>query len=185
MNMTSSIPSLTFALICIVTVPAVVVAEDWPQLLGNAQHSGDASHASLQPSLGIVAAIPCTDAILASPVVSDGKVFVVDGSGVVFAIDTQTLKVVWKFSTRGGSGNCNNVAAPAVVGKFVHVGTMAGYYYVLDRDTGAVVKEIDCREPIFSVAGGRRPNIESILRHSEHACMRLSPTVKLPGRGTL
>ena len=47
-------------------------------------------------------------------------------------------------------GNCNNVAAPAVVGKYVHVGTMAGYYYVLDRDSGAVVKEIDCGEPIFA-----------------------------------
>ena len=30
------------------------------------------------------------------------------------------------------------------------MGTTAGYYYVLDRDSGAVVKEIDCREPIFS-----------------------------------
>ncbi len=52
------------------------------------------------------------------------------------AIDTDTLQVRWKFATRGGAGNCNNVAAPAVVGNFVHVGTMAGYYYVLDRDSG-------------------------------------------------
>jgi outer membrane protein assembly factor BamB len=57
---------------------------------------------------------------------------------------------VWQFATRGGLGNCNNVAAPAVAGKYVHIGTTAGYYYVLDRDTGAVVKEIDCREPVFS-----------------------------------
>jgi hypothetical protein len=31
---------------------------------------------------------------------------------------------------------CNNVAAPAVIGKYLHVGTTAGYYYVLDRNTG-------------------------------------------------
>ncbi|MEO2008697.1 MAG: PQQ-binding-like beta-propeller repeat protein, partial [Pirellulaceae bacterium] len=47
-------------------------------------------------------------------------------------------------------GNCNNVAAPALVGKYVHVATMAGYYYVLDCDSGSVVKEIDCREPLFA-----------------------------------
>ncbi|TXT22050.1 MAG: cell surface protein/lipoprotein, partial [Planctomycetota bacterium] len=70
--------------------------------------------------------------------------------GVVFAIDATTLKVVWKFATRGGAGNCNNVAAPAIVEKYLHVGTAAGIYYVLDRQTGAVVREIDCHEPILS-----------------------------------
>ena len=126
------------------------LAEDWPQLQGNALRSGNAPRTVIQTPLGLMAAIPTTDAVLASPVVSDGKAFVVDGSGVVFAIDTQTLNVVWKFSSRGGAGNCNNVAAPAVVGRFVHVGTMAGYYYVLDRASGAIVKEIDCGEPVFT-----------------------------------
>ena len=81
---------------------------------------------------------------------SHGKVFVMDGSGVVFAFDTSTHKEVWRFRTRGGLGNCNNVATPAVAGQYLHIGTTAGYYYVLDRATGAVVKEIDCQEPIFS-----------------------------------
>ena len=55
-------------------------------------------------------------------------------------------------------GNCNNVAAPAVVGEYLHVGTIAGYYYVFEAATGRVVKEIDCREPIFSApaVGERR-----------------------------
>lgn len=135
---------------CVAFCDMTAVAEDWPQLLGNARRSGNAPHVSLQMPLGLVAAIPLTDAVMASPVVSGGKVFVVDGSGVVFAIDTQTLEVVWKFATRGGPGNCNNVSAPAIVGKYLHIGTMAGYYYILDRDTGAVVKEIDCAEPIFA-----------------------------------
>ena len=68
----------------------------------------------------------------------------------MFAIDAETLKVVWRFATRGGAGNCNNVASPAVVGDYVHVGTTAGLYYVLNRETGAVVREIDCQEPLFS-----------------------------------
>jgi outer membrane protein assembly factor BamB len=129
---------------------ATGVANDWPQLLGNRLRSGDASTVSLKSPLGLVAAIPLTDAALASPVVSDGKAFVVDASGVVFAIDTKTHKILWKFATSGGAGNCNNVAAPAVVGKYLHVGTMAGNYFVLDRDSGAVVRMIDCAEPVFA-----------------------------------
>ncbi len=97
-----------------------------------------------------MAAVPLTDAIYASPVVSDGIVYVIDGAGVVFAIDVETQEVQWRFATKGGKGNCNNVAAPAVVGDYLHVGTTAGYYYVLDRESGDVVKEIDCREPVFA-----------------------------------
>ena len=117
---------------------------------GRCIRSGNRPDEVINSPLGLVAAIPLTDGLYASPVISDGKVFVMDGSGVVFAIDAGTQKVLWKFATAGGAGNCNNVAAPAVVGNYLHVGTTAGYYYVLDKDTGKVVKTIDCREPIFS-----------------------------------
>ena len=147
---------LTIACTLLGTLPCLTA--EYAQLQGNALRSGNVPAEVLKPALGLVAAIPTSDAIFASPVVSEGKVFVVDGSGVVFAIDAATQEVVWKFKTRGGAGNCNNVAAPAVVGKFVHVGTTAGYYYVLDRESGSVVAEIDCGEPIFSApaVGGDR-----------------------------
>ena len=125
-------------------------AEQWTQFQGDALRSGNAPEVSLQNSMGLVAAVPLTDGIFAAPVVSDRQIIVVDGSGVVFAIDATTMKNVWRFATRGGPGNCNNVSTPAIAGEYVHVGTTAGYYYVLDRDSGALVKEIDCREPIFS-----------------------------------
>lgn len=133
-------------------------AADWPQLQGNAHRSGNAPSETLSSSLGLKAAIPMTDAILASPVIAEGKLFVVDASGVVTAMDKDTLEVSWKFTTRGGNGNCNNVAAPAVIGEYLHVGTMAGYYYVLRCDTGELIAEIDCGEPIFAapVAGSDR-----------------------------
>lgn len=128
----------------------LLFADEWPQLQGNAARSGNVPSAVLNTPIGLMAAIPTTDALLAAPVVSDGRVYVVDGAGVVFAIDTRTHETVWRFSTRGGRGNCNNVAAPAVAGDYVHVGTMAGFYYVLDAETGALVKEIDCGEPVFA-----------------------------------
>ncbi|MDA0807696.1 MAG: PQQ-binding-like beta-propeller repeat protein [Planctomycetota bacterium] len=124
--------------------------KNWPQLQGNAQRSGDVADEALSETLGLAASFALSDGIYASPVVSDGTVYVIDGSGTVFAFNVDSLKVKWKFATKGGPGNCNNVAAPAVVGSYLHVGTTAGYYYVLDLETGSVVKQIDLQEPVFS-----------------------------------
>jgi outer membrane protein assembly factor BamB len=141
---------------CLLVVPLVIcaavsqAAESWPQHSGNPLRSGNAPQAAIDTPLGLLGALPLTDGLYTSPVVADGTVYVVDGSGVVSAIDAASLKPLWTFATKGGTGNCNNVASPAVAGQYLHVGTMAGYYYVLDRATGRVVREIDCQEPIFS-----------------------------------
>jgi outer membrane protein assembly factor BamB len=143
------LPAFTLAFFVTYCVVAHAV-NDWTQLKGDALRSGNGAELSIDGPVGLVAAVPLTDAIFTAPVVSEGKVFVVDGSGVVMAIDATTHEVAWKFATRGGPGNCNNVASPAVVGDYLHVGTAAGFYYVLNCESGAVVKEIDCGEPVFA-----------------------------------
>lgn len=148
----------TFAFALWLNASLTFANDSWPQFQGDALRSGNASTAEIPARLGLVGTVPLTDGIYTSPAVADGTVYVVDGSGVVFAIDAKTLAVKWKFATRGGPGNCNNVSSPAVVDKYLHLGTMAGYYYVLDRATGAVVRELDCREAIFcspAVGAGR------------------------------
>ncbi|MCA9177811.1 MAG: PQQ-binding-like beta-propeller repeat protein [Planctomycetales bacterium] len=125
-------------------------ADAWPQLLGSATRSGNAPHAELPQRLSLLAAVPMTDGVYASPVVEGETVYVLDGAGAVTAIDTQTWKVRWRFQTEGGAGNCNQVAAPALIGDYLHIGTTAGYYYVLDKRDGSVVKRIDLAEPVFS-----------------------------------
>jgi outer membrane protein assembly factor BamB len=135
---------LTFAVF-----PAL--AEDWPQFMFNSAHSGNAADRDIDVEhLGLQGTVAMSDGIYTSPVVADGKVFVVDGSGLCACFDAATLKEVWKFQSKGGKQNVNNVSSPAIVGKYLHFGTTAGYYYVLDRATGAVVAEIDVHEPIFS-----------------------------------
>lgn len=125
--------------------------EDWPQLQFDAGHSGNAPHARIEADkLKLEGAIPLTDAIQASPVVAGGKIYAIDGSGAVFCIDLSTLTVEWKVQTSGGKQNCNNVAAPAVIGDNLHVGTTAGVYYVLNRHTGETIRTIDCEDAIFS-----------------------------------
>lgn len=156
--------SFTLLLPFLLSAAAARAGDDWPQLQGDALRSGNAPGAALTTPLGLAGSVPLTDGVYAAPVVADGKVFVVDGSGVVTALDGQSLRVLWRFATRGGPGNCNNVAAPAVIGKYLHVGTTAGYVHVLDRDTGAVVREVDCREPIFSspAAGADRVYVATL-----------------------
>lgn len=126
-------------------------AEDWPQFMFNAAHSGNAAQIDLDVGkLDLQGAVAMTDGIYTSPVVASGKVYVVDGSGCAACFDAKTLKELWRFQSKGGKQNVNNVSSPAIAGKWLHFGTTAGFYYVLDRDSGTVVAEIDCGEPIFS-----------------------------------
>ncbi len=140
------------------TAAAQQEAEDWLQFKFDARHSGNAPQRSVKTPLGLVAAAAMTDGIYTSPVVADSRVYIVDGAGVAVCFDARTLDVIWRTATKGGRENCNNVSSPAIVGRYLHFGTMAGIYYVLDRGNGQVVHEIDCRDPIFStpvVGNGR------------------------------
>lgn len=125
--------------------------ESWPQFKYDAGHSGNVPGRAVTTPLGLVGAIPTTDAIFTAPVVANGRVYVVDGSGVVFCVDAETLDVLWKRETRRSPANCNNISSPAIVDKYLHFGTSGGTYYVLDAASGNVVREIECGEPIFSV----------------------------------
>jgi len=137
---------------------SVGAGESWLQLKHDSRHSGDVPDRAVATPLGLVAAAPLTDAVFTAPVVADGRVYVVDGSGVALCLDAATLRVIWRFETRGGKANCNNTSSPALAGRYLHFGTTGGSYYVLDAASGAVVREIACGEPIFSspVAGEER-----------------------------
>ena len=125
-------------------------AEDWLQFKFDARHSGNAPQRTVKTPLKLVGAVALSDAVFTAPVVAGGKVFVVDGSGKAFCFDEKTLELRWQFDSPGGAGNCNNVSSPAVIGNYLHFGTMAGSYFVLNTENGQVVQEIVCGDPIFS-----------------------------------
>ncbi len=142
---------ISLSIVLFLTVMATAAAaEDWLQFKYDCRHSGNAPDRSVTTPLGLVGTVPLTDAVFTAPVVADGRVYVVDGSGVAFCIDADTLRVLWKYKSRGGKANCNNVSSPAIAGRYLHFGTTAGSYYVLNAASGDVVKEIACGEPIFS-----------------------------------
>lgn len=138
-------------LLWLVAAAQVVAGEEWLQLQGNARHSGNAPDRSVSPGeLGLLGAVALGDGLYSAPAVADGRVYVVDGAGTAWCFDAASLAPVWKFASRGGAQNCNNVSSPAVAGRYLHFGTAAGYYYVLDRESGQVVAEIDAADPVLS-----------------------------------
>src|SRR5262245_35128995 len=70
---------------------------EWTQAKLDARRSGNASDRDVGESLGLLAAVPMTDAILTSPVVAHGKIYVVDASGRAACIDATTFKLIWQF----------------------------------------------------------------------------------------
>lgn len=145
-------PWLLGPAVLVAAIAAATAGEDWRQFQFDARHSGDAADRRVTTPLGLVGAVPLSDAVYAAPVVAEGTVYVVDGSGVAYAIDAATRQIRWKFAAPGGAANVNHVSAPAVAGPYLHFGTMAGTYYVLDRQDGHVVQAIRCGEPILSAA---------------------------------
>jgi len=142
---------ITLLTVLALTLTATTTAtENWLQFKCDSRHSGNVPDRRLTTPLGLIGAVPLTDAVFTAPVVADGRVYVVDGSGVAFCIDVSTLDVLWKFDAGTGKTNCNNISSPAIIGRYLHFGTMAGSYFVLDKNSGNVVKEISCGEPIFS-----------------------------------
>lgn len=88
--------------------------ENWLQYKYDCRHSGNVPERSVTSPLGLIGAMLLTDAIFTSPVVADGQVYAVDGSGVAFRLDAATLNMQWDFPSKGGKRNCNNVSSPAV-----------------------------------------------------------------------
>ena len=171
------LPVMWAAMILLVPVNPVRASEAWPQYKYDSEHTGSAASIHLADELGLRGAIPLTDAILTSPAIADGRIYALDGSGVLFCIDVQTLETLWKFVSPGGAFNCNNYSSPAVVQGYVHFGTMAGTYYVLDARDGHVVQEIDCGEPVFSCPVVNSDNVYFVTLGSR--VFALSPAGKI------
>ncbi len=149
----------SWLLAAILILPAVGRAEEsWPQHGFDSEHSGNAPAIQLDLPLGLQAAIPLTDAVFTSPAIDRGRIFVLDGSGVLFCVDAKSLEILWKFVSDPSPLNCNNYSSPAIAGEYVHFGTTTGKYFVLKVSDGSVVQELSCREPIFAcpVVGNHR-----------------------------
>jgi outer membrane protein assembly factor BamB len=81
------------------------------------------------------------DFFLSSPAVNDGLVYFGSGDGNLYALDSKTGHLKWKFVTQGVVHS-----SPAVAGGVVYFGSWDSYLYALDAATGQVKWEFKTGE---------------------------------------
>lgn len=142
-----AIPIFTF----LATIAAFTSqAADWPQFMRNAKKTGDAPDEHLDMPLNLLAQIQLDDAILTSPVVVGGQVYVVDQMGAAYRIDPNKKEIVWKSAPEGGVTFGTNTSSPCVADGKVFYGTIAGNLHILNARNGDRVKTIAYGWPIMS-----------------------------------
>lgn len=124
--------------------------EDWPQFMGNAAHNGDGADAALVPPLGLLAQVKLDDAVVASPAVAGGRVYVVDQMGTAYAVDPAAGKVLWKSAPDGAAAMGSNTASPCVANGRMFFATAAGRLHVLDANDGKALARVDLGAPVVS-----------------------------------
>lgn len=125
-------------------------ASDWPQFMRDSTHTGDAANESLHLPLGLVAQIKLDDAVMTSPAVVGGRVFVVDQMGTAYCIDPKAGRIVWKTAPEGAKAMGSNTSSPCVTGNRVCYGTTAGCFHILDARDGARIRTLKIGTSIIS-----------------------------------
>jgi outer membrane protein assembly factor BamB len=123
-------------------------ASDWPQFMRDAAHTGDAADEALALPLGLVAQVKLDDAVMASPAVVGGLVYVVDQMGTAYCVDPRAGRIVWKVSPDGEKAMGSNTSSPCVAKGRMYYGTTAGTFHVLDCKDGKVVKTVAVGWPV-------------------------------------
>jgi outer membrane protein assembly factor BamB len=130
--------------------PSSLQATDWPQFMRTSQHTGDASDESLTLPLRLAAQIKLGDAIMTSPAVVGGLVYVVDQMGTAYCIEPASGRIVWKAAPDGAAAMGSNTSSPCVAKGRVYYGTTAGTLHILDAKDGKVVKTLNVGAPVVS-----------------------------------
>jgi quinohemoprotein ethanol dehydrogenase len=102
-------------------------------------------------SLAWFAELPTKRGIEATPLMANGKLYVTGSWGHVLALDAKSGEILWHFDPKvpkeyGVHACCDVVnRGVALWGDNVYVGSLDGRLIALNRDTGALVWEVDTR----------------------------------------
>jgi outer membrane protein assembly factor BamB len=112
---------------------AVLAYESWPEYRANDQNTGTALNTAPRTNLPVWTATLAglTDS---SPAVGDGKVFIGDSNGTVWAFNAEKGTKVWSFKTNGSIES-----SPTYLDDRIYIGSNDGNLYALNASTGALV----------------------------------------------
>lgn len=123
------IRALLISLLCI---SAVSFAED-SMFRGNPQHSGVYNAAGAPTFHAVRWKFATKGALVSSPTVADGVVYVGSNDGNLYAVEAESGKLKWKFAAKS-----RVPSTPAVSGGVVYFGAYDGVFYALDASSGTV-----------------------------------------------
>ncbi len=129
---------------CATTYAAEPTKKDWPLGRHDPQSSGFTDE-KLPTDLSVIWEYKCDEAIEASPVVTDGKVFVADVFGKLYCVNESDGKEIWKKNYDTGFA-----ASPSIRNKRLFIGDVEGNLYGIDTETG---KEIWKQETGGTISG--------------------------------
>ncbi len=147
-----------------VRLPRPVINESWPQQGGTANHAmhhlagGDQLQIIWRGDLG--SGENDDNLILSTPVIADGKVFVLDAESVVSALDLLEGEVVWEVDLvpEDEEVEASLGGGVAYAGGRLYVTTAYGHVVALDPGTGRLIWRNETGAPIRAgptAAGGR------------------------------
>lgn len=120
----------TAALLSLAACVRNVYAGDWPMFRGDAARTGYSAEQAAPP-LAKVWEFQAAGAIVSSPVVYDGRVYVGTRANKIYALDVRTGAKLWERLTAGWVDS-----SPAVYGNTVYATCLGGRLYALDRLSG-------------------------------------------------
>ena len=118
------------------TIPFLAQASSpdrWPQFRGNPQLTGVAPEAP-PDALTLKWTYEAGDSIESSAAIADGTVYVGSSKGELLAIDLETGKLKWKYST--GEGGFIAESSPAVTADAVFIGDLGGVLHAVNIRDG-------------------------------------------------
>ena len=112
---------------------AVLASESWPEYRANDQNTGTAPNTAPRTNLPVWTATlnGLTDS---SPIVADGKVFIGDSNGTVWAFNAEKGTKVWSFKTNGSIES-----SPTYIDDRIYIGSDDSNLYALNASTGALI----------------------------------------------
>jgi outer membrane protein assembly factor BamB len=169
----STLPLVALLAVLAVSAPAAAgPATDWPAYLNNAKHSSRSASVAITPanagtltqawtftSPGPTMTGQPGKALVASPIVYAGKVYIGSNTGVFYALKQSTGQIVWSrflgysakltCNARGIASTATVAVDPVTLKPTVYVSSGDGYLFALDAATGAVVwkSEIHVQSP--------------------------------------
>src|SRR5262249_33424841 len=126
-------PAIAAWLILSLPLVAQTPGTPWPQFRGNPRLTGVAS-AALPDTLHVKWTYEASDAVESSAAIVDGVVYVGVSKGELLALDLESGKLRWKYST--GEAGFIGESSPAVSGGTVFIGDLNGVLHAVGVQDG-------------------------------------------------